>query len=889
MAPALGAQVDAWLRNGGIVVAASERAARALTADYHRHQRAEGLSAWQAPNIHAWSGFANTAWGARVNDGRMLLNSAQEQLVWAEIIAGEEHLSTALEAPRQRIAAIAVEAHERLCSHAPAYLEKKNRAGWDLDAAAFSNWLSEFDNVCRENSLLSQARAPLETIRRLEQDAAPRPSVLAVGFDRILPIQRTLFDAWGMWRESAVHKPERETFFYSVADEDAELSACANWCMHFLAKRPDAHLLVLSQQISKRRGEFERAFLRLNRTGAEPLFEFSLGIPLSHVPLAHTAQLLLQWLGGSVEEHELDWLSSTGLLAADPAEAVALPAYMRTLRRRGLARPQWTLEAFTNQSTGSTQLPPAWLRRIQQARDLLARKMSLSRTALEWAALVPEVLSAAALPGERPLSSIEFQAWRRWEEVLDTCGSLGFNGRRMAWTEFLSHLTRILDETLFAPESSDPPIQIAGPAESAGLTADAIWFLGADEDSWPQSGAAHPLLPLHIQRAAGMPHASPRHDWDLTESVTKRLLHSAPLIHFSYAARKAEAETRPSRLVAQLISSPQALPAHLTPLPEGGPRTVGIADLNRIPSQLREIRGGSAILTSQSQCPFKAFARARLGAEGWDPAEYGLSAPQRGLLLHAVLHTVWGGPPTGFRSLDDLLACSDIESFVSHHVRNAFADKLPEGIRDRMPRRYLELEATRLTRVITEWLAYEATRLPFSVAETESTRAVEIAGLKLDLRIDRIDRLNDGSLLVIDYKTGDVTPSAWQLPRADDVQLPLYAGFGLNGPAGGLVFAKLRAGKHEIVGCVRDARATLFTKLSGNSSLVKKALTDEQLADWKHSIEQLALDFIAGRAEVDPRDYPTTCERCELPALCRIHEIRASVELEDNGAEAVDV
>jgi RecB family exonuclease len=253
------------------------------------------------------------------------------------------------------------------------------------------------------------------------------------------------------------------------------------------------------------------------------------------------------------------------------------------------------------------------------------------------------------------------------------------------------------------------------------------------------------------------------------------------------------------------------------------------------------------------------------------------------------MHTVWGGPPTGFRSLDDLLACSDIESFVSHHVRNAFADKLPEGIRDRMPRRYLELEATRLTRVITEWLAYEATRLPFSVAETESTRAVEIAGLKLDLRIDRIDRLNDGSLLVIDYKTGDVTPSAWQLPRADDVQLPLYAGFGLNGPAGGLVFAKLRAGKHEIVGCVRDARATLFTKLSGNSSLVKKALTDDQLADWKHSIEQLALDFIAGRAEVDPRDYPTTCERCELPALCRIHEIRASVELEDNGAEAVDV
>jgi hypothetical protein len=48
------------------------------------------------------------------------------------------------------------------------------------------------------------------------------------------------------------------------------------------------------------------------------------------------------------------------------------------------------------------------------------------------------------------------------------------------------------------------------------------------------------------------------------------------------------------------------------------------------------------------------------------------------------------------------------------------------------------------------------------------------------LRLDRIDRLNDGSLLVIDYKTGDVSPKSWDLPRPDDVQLPLYAGFALD-------------------------------------------------------------------------------------------------------------
>jgi len=48
------------------------------------------------------------------------------------------------------------------------------------------------------------------------------------------------------------------------------------------------------------------------------------------------------------------------------------------------------------------------------------------------------------------------------------------------------------------------------------------------------------------------------------------------------------------------------------------------------------------------------------------------------------------------------------------------------------------------------------------------------------VRLDRIDRLNDDSLLVIDYKSGTVSPSSWDLPRPDDVQLPLYAGFALD-------------------------------------------------------------------------------------------------------------
>jgi len=96
----------------------------------------------------------------------------------------------------------------------------------------------------------------------------------------------------------------------------------------------------------------------------------------------------------------------------------------------------------------------------------------------------------------------------------------------------------------------------------------------------------------------------------------------------------------------------------------------------------------------------------------------------------------------------------------------------------RMPPRYLELEQQRLTELVNEWLEYEAARIGFEVAATEVGRTIHLAGVTLDLRLDRIDRLIDGSLLVIDYKSGDVSPKSWELPRPDDVQLPLYAGFG---------------------------------------------------------------------------------------------------------------
>lgn len=789
-------EIDKWLREGGLVVTASDRAARVLVAAFHRARQAEGLSAWPAPNILDWKSFARTTWNERGTDGRLLLNPAQEEALWVGIAGQDRSLATLLEGPRHRLAAMAMEAHERLCSYAPQYLRNTARSTWHQDAAVFSGWLSAFDESCRSGNLLSSSRLLLELIRLLGADSAKRPPLLLAGFDRILPVQRSLFDAWGDWHEAAQGEPATGIHFHAVADAQAELAACAIWCGRQLAANPKARLLVVAQSVSARRGEMERAFLRHTGSAATPAFEFSLGIPLSQVALARAAYLLLRWLGGSLLEQELDWLLSTGHIAATPQESAALTSYMRTLRRFSLERTQWTLVAFLGQRCASELLPAPWVERITIVQRLLAGFTRRPQSPLDWAELVPRLLDELPFASACPLSSAEYQALRRWQLAVESCGSLGFDGRRISWKEFLSQLGRALDETLFAAESHGAPIQIAGPAESAGLTADAVWFLGADEDSWPTRGTMHPLLPIEIQREAGMPHATPQLDWELAEAITNRILSSATEVHFSFAKQNETADARPSRLITKFAGEAEELTPDLTAPAAPPPLTVPFQDSSRIPFPPGKVSGGSSVLTAQSQCPFKAFATARLAAQDWKPAEAGLTASQRGSLLHAVLHAIWAGLPDGIRTHADLVSLNDRKAFVAAHVQRTLERELRPHLREVMPRSYLKLEELRLTELVTKWLEYEATRIAFEVAETEAKRTIHLAGLTLDLRLDRVDRLKDGSQLVIDYKSSNVSPSSWDLPRPDDVQLPLYAGFALEPDEvlGGLVFAQVRAG-----------------------------------------------------------------------------------------------
>ena len=488
-----------------------------------------------------------------------LLNPAQEQALWSEIIHSEQHLPTALPPSVRRLASMAMEAHDLLCSYAPKFLRASSRGGWDQDAGAFSKWLGDFDEQCGKNDLISQSRLPLDLVSILEGDSTARVPLCTAGFDRLFRTQRQLFDAWGSWQQLHPDASNAHACFHSARDSQTELESCAYWCQQQLALSPDRRLLVITQDLSQRRGEIERAFLRFRKPGASPLFEFSLGVALSQIPPARSALLLLRWLSNSLDENALDWLFSSGL-SASPVEGASLQACMRKLRDRDLQRMQWDLESFLNQTSISVSLPPQWKRRMIAAQRSLKEAVSFAKSdrlgGQGPAVARNDGLARRSVAGERGISGACAAGSRLWTRPVLLASmatvSPGRTSSPNSSTQPTTSFSRRNPPTLpsRSPGPPNPPALLQTPSGSSAPM----------KIHGPQS---HPCIPSFLLTCSAnprMPHASHQLDWQFSLAISERLLASAPEVHFSVALQKddVESQTIASRRPTRRISAPDA-------------------------------------------------------------------------------------------------------------------------------------------------------------------------------------------------------------------------------------------------------------------------------------------------------------------------------------------
>lgn len=881
-------EVHAALDRGASVLTPTRRLARDLRRRHDEARLAAGARVWPAADVLPWPAWLQRAWETITasDDAPRVLSELEIAALWQRAVETDRERPVLLDA-----AAAARFGREAQRLAADWHLAPDREPYPHEDVRAFLRWRTAVEAACRRLGGIDPAHLPAELRRRIKGPVAGLPGeVVAFGFDAPAPAMRELLDALAAAGSRVHWQPlagrARAGAVMAFPDTRAELHGVAEAVRACLEADPGARVGVVVPALHARREAVRHAFTQaldprrlLAPAGhGAPAFEVSLGEPLSKAPLVAAALTALR-LGcdNALPLPELGALLRSPHLGEAESERGARAALDARLRARGALRVDLDALRFEARFPGGE--PPvcaALLGRLESWQPLAQEAREARLLPSAWSIAFQRQLGALGWPGERTLDSAEFQAARRWRELLAGLSPLDGVLGRVDFAKALSWLARIAAETVFQPETGEAQVQVLGVLEAAGLAFDHLFVTDVTDEALPAPPSPHPLLPLALQRAAGVPRCDAAWEAGFAARTLAALQAAAPQVRFSWAARDDDREQRCSPLLRGLpvVASPRPVLALAARLRAAG-RVEQIPDERGppLPDGTRA-EGGARLVEDQAACPFRAFARHRLGARALAEAGPGLNAADRGTLLHAALASLW----RGLGSQAALLAASagERERRVAH-AANAALEAFSG--RKRLTPALRELEAARLSALLAALLEQEALRAPFTVQACEEERGITIGALALQARLDRVDALADGRRVVIDYKSGQARVKQWDGERPEQPQLPLYAVTD-PGDVAALAFAVLNPGEVGFAGAGDGAGLLPGVRDWSGESPGWRAT----LANWREVLGRLAREFLHGHAAVTPRHPRHTCEYCDLGPLCRVKEVLGDqAEEEEDG------
>jgi ATP-dependent helicase/nuclease subunit B len=373
---------------------------------------------------------------------------------------------------------------------------------------------------------------------------------------------------------------------------------------------------------------------------------------------------------------------------------------------------------------------PAWLSALRQAAERLAGDEAWARPAGRAAADLIEALEGHAAAGPRRLD--------------------------------LAQLGPMLGELMAGvavrpPQGGHPRIFIWGLIEARLQQADLTILGGLNEGTWPALPSPDPWLAPRIRAELGLPGLETRIGL-AAHSFAGAL--GAPQVLITRARRDARGPAVASRLWLRLEALTGGLPRakrladwartldgideprpvsrpEPSPPVEKRPKKLAVTDLDRLKAD-----------------PYAFYARAMLELRVLDPVDADATAAWRGTMVHDVLEC-WAKQdqcdPARLRDrAESMLAAADAHPLM----RALWEPRLMEAI----------------DWIAAEMAAMKAAGRTFIAAEEGGE--LEIYGVTLKGRADRIDRMPDGNLAIVDYKTGNA-PSHKQVENGYAQQLGL--------------------------------------------------------------------------------------------------------------------
>ena len=881
------------LQAGETLVLPSAQAARWLRNQYDEHQRMSGGAAWEPARAISWQQWTSGLFGDLVVEGaeeRMLLNPAQELLLWREIVA-QDPPPAALES-LESIAAMARSAYALAAAWNATGRLRTDAVS--VDARMFARWSRQFEARCESDGLLPAAALDATlALRFAEPDIATPKRLRLVGCDSLTPSQQMLLD--GLTARGAEVIAVRPVATAETSEHarvlcrtpQEEMAFAALWLRDRLeAETPTQRIAVVVPGLDAERAEFETVLRETLAAELESVatdlsstpWEFADGPPLLSLAMIVDALDLLRWTVAPLPQARISALLLSPYLNPGPAReaAAALDALLRRKSRH--LRPELSLDAFVRllERHRSTL---AWPRQLQMERDR-AGDTGRPRTYAAWTETFRRLVQSCGWPSaqERALNATEFAATRAWEGLLDAAATLDFAGARTTLPQAFATLERMARDTRFQPPATHAAVQIIQPHQVEGALFDAVLYLHATDRNLPAPERPHPLLPAALQYELQMPGTDSARATEAARAALRGLLQRTGTVVFVSAAEDANGALKTAPLLDELPL--RSMQTATTPAPRAAIATETYRDDAPLPAlAATQIGGGSRVLKLQAACGFRAFAELRLNAATPESAAMGLDARESGDLLHMALQLFWAPQAGHPRSQAEMAEMTRAErrARLEECVDAAMSEARRANAAD-WDAAYLAVVRERLLALMMQWMEHELRRGPFSVLAVERSEPIYVGPLALSVRVDRMDSVPvvraDGEpghgYVLVDYKTGaSANPKQWMGTRPEEPQVPLYTlQFGEEAPeeVRAVAFAKVLAG--DTMG---------WQGLQAEDGVLPRAKVvdlPQQMADWATELTRLAENFAAGAAAVDPKDPATTCKHCGLKMLCRVGELQ---------------
>ena len=850
------------IESGSLILTATNRLAKNIHGSWAQHQIEQGATSWAKPDIFAIEHWIKETWlsccgtaVAEITYGATISEEA-EHLIWEEVIKEEPEKPDGL--MPENFSGLARDSYNIMQRWEIPLARLKD------DSPLFYQWILRFQSKLRTHKYITEADSVLGLLEAYKANIlAPQNRIITLGFDSMPPLYVSLLKIASktILREpallSSIKKKPTKIVRAQFFDPHQEIRAAARWADLLQKKHPTHRIGIIAATLadSKRdlrriiKEELDLSDFSCSQTGSASSYSISISIRLNDTPLVSSALLLLSLNFNQLPLEDFCrllnspfWGRNNTLLARAITEK-----NLRNLARNPIPNAEFInqLEFSEKYSINNEDLHKESVS-CREALNLFAQ-MSSKNSFSDWVSLFQEQLTILGWPGQRDLNDAEYRQHQQWVNALERYVSLDQFGLKITLQDALRQLSQVTNKRTFQSGSPNAPIQIMELLESSALRFDHLWITGMDNDNWPADVAPYSLLSLNLQKEFITPKSLPEKELELAKNQLARLKAASNDTICSFSETDGSNSREASYLIADLteINYENINRLSLAPLAYREENIIKLDKISCINGPTinlanETILGGSGIFKHQASCPFNAFAIHRLGAKDTPTPELGLSAADRGSIIHQCMEVFWRQITTHGQlinlteeALVELVAAS-ISQALKHWERAR-----PDIFRPK----FTSLEKIRLSRLLVQWLGIEKRRVPFSVFAVEQEIQGDFHGLPLKLKIDRVDQLRDGRRIIIDYKTGENPKADWETGRLKEPQVPLYAVFSKT-PIAAAVLGKIHISGQSFIGLSETP------DLMPGVSAREKDLS-AYIMQWEGSLKAIAEGFLQGYAAVE--------------------------------------